>query len=145
MFKRLKKDLIHIVYVSFSDKKLSESELDDLLGIRKRNKEQKITGLLLYKDESFIQLIEGPKKAIQDLFERIKVDPRHSNIVLLLEEKILKRAFPDWSMGYFRLKENQGKKLPGYSDFMHTEEPSNFVTETTKEAVRLLNSFKLHT
>lgn len=146
MFKRLKKNLIHIVYVSFSDGNLTESDLDELLfDVRERNKVQKVTGLLLYNDGSFIQLIEGPKEVIEGLFEKIKVDKRHSNIVLLLNEKITKRAFPDWTMGYVRLNNEQGKNLPGFSDFMESEEPSVLVSKTTKEAIRLLNSFKVHT
>ncbi len=140
------KDLIHIVYVSFSEKELTEVELDELLkDIRKRNKQQKVTGLLLYNDGSFIQLIEGSSQIIKNLFEIIKKDPRHTNIVLLLEESIQKRAFPDWSMGYCKLNKEQKKSLPGYSDFIQSEDSVNFIESTSREAMKLLNSFKIHT
>lgn len=140
------KELIHIVYVSFSEKELTEDELDKLLvNIRKRNKQQKVTGLLLYNDGSFIQLIEGSSQIIKNLFEVIKKDPRHTNVVLLLEEPIQKRAFPDWSMGYFKLNKDQMKSIPGFSDFMHSDNSVSIVESTTREAMKLLNSFKRHT
>ena len=140
------KDLIHIVYVSFTVKDLSENQLDELLiNIRKRNKIQEVTGLLLYNDGSFIQLIEGAEDAIKSLFEKIKKDTRHTNIVLLLEERIKKRAFPDWSMGYFRLSQEQMKEIPGYSDFLNSDDSIHFIESTTREAMKLLNSFKVYT
>ncbi|MGM0504454.1 MAG: BLUF domain-containing protein, partial [Bacteroidota bacterium] len=105
------KDLIQIVYVSFSVKDLTENDLEELLvDIRKRNKVQKVTGLLLYNDGTFIQLIEGKTGIIQNLYEKIKNDRRHSNVVLLLDESIKKRAFPDWTMGYYKLNREQSGK-----------------------------------
>ncbi len=147
MIKRfIMKDLIHIVYVSFSERELTEKELEELLvDIRKRNKLQKVTGLLLYKDGAFIQLIEGKTNTIQNLFERIKNDKRHSNIVLLLEESIKKRAFPDWTMGYFKLNKEQSGKIPGYSEFMHSTDSRKLIESTSHEAMKLLNSFKTYT
>ena len=79
-------DLIHIAYVSLSNKELDETELDELLmDIRKRNKQQNVTGLLLYNDGSFIQVIEGKSKMLIELYEKIKQDHKHENIVKLLE------------------------------------------------------------
>jgi hypothetical protein len=140
------KDLIHIVYVSFSEKELAEIELQELLtDIRARNHKHKITGLLLYNDGSFIQIIEGPKQIIHNLFDKIKIDRRHSNVVLLLDNSIIKRAFPDWSMGYYKVTKEQSKKIPGYSDFMHADNPSEFLKGACKDVMNLLNSFKNYT
>jgi len=139
------KDLIHIVYVSFSVKDLTEKNLEDLLvDIRKRNKLQKVTGLLLYNDGTFIQLIEGKTGIIQNLFEKIQNDRRHSNVVLLLEESIKKRAFPDWTMGYYKLNREQSGKIPGYSDFMLSKDSRKLIESTSYEAMKLLNSFKTY-
>lgn len=139
-------ELIHIVYMSFSSRKLSEEELDDFLTlIRKKNKDRGVTGLLLYKDEAFIQLIEGNKATIDDLFTIISKDSRHSNILMLLEEPINKRAFPDWSMGFLRINNNQTKEIPGFSDFMQ-DNHSRIDYKNCAEAVRhLLYSFREHT
>ena len=139
------KDLMHIVYVSFSFKDLTEIDLENLLAdIRKRNKLQKVTGLLLYNDGTFIQLIEGKTRIIKNLFEKIKNDKRHSDVVLLLDESIKKRAFPDWTMGYYKLNKEQSGKIPGYSDFMHSSDSRKFIESTSHEAMKLLNSFKTY-
>jgi hypothetical protein len=139
-------DLIHIVYVSFANEQLSEKALEDLLtSIRKKNEKQDVTGLLLYNDGSFIQVIEGADETIRNLFDVIKQDRRHSNVVKLLEEPIEKRAFPDWSMGYRKLSKKQSSRLPGYSEFMHAENPVSVIKGSTEEVVYLLDSFRKYT
>ncbi|WP_372645401.1 BLUF domain-containing protein [Ancylomarina sp.] len=139
-------DLIHIVYLSYSVKELSESELNSLLAtIRRKNEVQNITGLLLYNDEAFIQVIEGNRETIHQIFDLISKDSRHSNIVKLLEEPITKRAFPDWSMGFRKIDKEQNLQLPGFSDFMHTDKSTVSMKGITKEVMHLLNSFRKHT
>ncbi len=139
-------DLIHIVYMSFSSKALSETELNGFLAtIRQKNQIQNITGLLLYSDEAFIQVIEGEKDTIHPLFKLISQDARHSSIVKLIEEPISKRNFPSWSMGYRKLEDSNKASIVGYSDFMQNNK-SKFDTIECAESVRhLLSSFKKHT
>ncbi|SRR6056297_507994 len=137
------KDLIHIVYASFSVKELSEKDLKELLkDIRIKNKKQHVTGLLLYNAGAFIQVIEGDSNIIHNLYNIIKEDSRHSNIVKLLDEPISDRAFPDWSMGYRKINKKQSSGIPGFSDFMYTEEPEKTLQNSTKEVLHLLNSFR---
>jgi len=139
-------ELYHIAYISFSYKSLSEKELKDLLlEIRKKNADQKITGLLLYNNESFIQVVEGERKTLENLFERIKQDKRHDNIVKLIEEPITKRTFPDWSMGFEIVDNKKIKKIPGYSNFINVENTEEIVKNGAKEIMQLLNSFKAYT
>jgi len=139
-------DLIHIVYVSFSSISLTEKEIIDLLReIRKKNKEHKVTGLLLYNDKSFIQVIEGATNTINTLFEKIKQDNRHENVVKLLEEPIENRAFPDWSMGFRQITSEQTARIPGFSRFMFTETSETAIQKSTQQVIYLLNQFKVHT
>ena len=139
-------DLIHIVYLSYSVKELSESELNSLLAtIRKKNEIQNITGLLLYNDEAFIQVIEGNRETIHQIFDLISKDSRHSNIVKLLEEPITKRAFPDWSMGFRKIDKEQNLQLPGFSDFMQNKHSEIDYEECAAAVRHLLYSFRKHT
>lgn len=63
------------------------------------NSEHEITGALIATGEIFFQIIEGPRHEIDALYERIKVDPRHTNVVTLsTEEGALTRLCPDWAM-----------------------------------------------
>ena len=139
-------ELIHIVYVSTSTHDLSQLELDELLkSIRAKNKKNNITGLLLYNDGMFIQVIEGDVKRIIDLFELVKSDARHKNIVELLKEPIKKRSFPDWSMGFKRITNEDLKSIHGFSNFMSEDtdwEPDPGIAE---QVLFLLNSFRKYT
>jgi viroplasmin and RNaseH domain-containing protein len=138
-------DLIHIVYVSFSKKSLSEEEILKLLTeVRAKNKAQDVTGLLLYNNEAFIQVIEGQKNTINKLFEIIKKDTRHENVVKLLEEPVESRAFPDWSMGFQKITQKETSEIRGFSDFMLTDNPEEKIQNTTTDVIYLLNKFRKH-
>lgn len=90
-----------VIYLSSATKPLSDEEISLLLTVsRKRNLENNITGLLLYADGNFIQIIEGNEVDVNLLFDKIQKDSRHKNVITVVNEKIKKRSFSDWSMGY---------------------------------------------
>lgn len=67
---------------------------------RAENLENGITGILLYKEGSVLQVLEGEHRRVKDLYRRIKRDSRVSNSLVLIERFSLKREFAQWSMGY---------------------------------------------
>lgn len=72
-----------------------------LAGARRRNRELGITGLLLYHQGEFLQLLEGEKQAVLDLYHRIIApDARHRHASVCWEDPIKQRGFADWSMGF---------------------------------------------
>ncbi|KCZ96912.1 BLUF domain-containing protein [Hyphomonas polymorpha PS728] len=77
--------------------------LNVLNASQSNNEERYITGYLVHNGGSFMQLIEGPRVEVEDIYDRILKDKRHSGIVRILAEKAESRAFPRWSMNYFRL------------------------------------------
>ena len=92
--------MLRIFYISAATRFATARELDDILAVsRERNLADQITGLLLYHDGSFAQILEGPDEAVRNCFERIKADDRHVGCRKLLEEEIEERYFNDWSMG----------------------------------------------
>ena len=64
-----------------------------------------ITGVLFFEDGCFFQVLEGHHDIVQPLFARIKQDPRHKDVNVLLNEPIDQRAFSSWSMECFRPSE----------------------------------------
>jgi acylphosphatase len=110
--------LQQIIYTSAAVKDLNEVMLARiLLSARKRNASLGITGMLLYDDGSFLQVLEGDKSKVESLLERIAEDPRHCRVMVLLERSIDSRQFQDWSMGFVDMK-GIASALPGYSDFL---------------------------
>lgn len=65
---------------------------------RRNNARHAITGALICRQDIYLQLIEGPAAAIDALFEHIRVDDRHTNVQLLMQEEASERLFPGWSM-----------------------------------------------
>ena len=67
-----------LVYTSIANKKMSDDDLEDLLKkIRKKNETRHVTGMLLYLDPFFMQVLEGEEAMVNDLFNLIKQDSRH--------------------------------------------------------------------
>lgn len=67
---------------------------------RRRNLERGITGILLCKEGSVLQVLEGDRDAVLALYQKITVDNRVSNHLVLIKRLAAKREFPNWSMGY---------------------------------------------
>jgi hypothetical protein len=73
--------------------------LDILAVAREVNVRVGVTGALLSGTSRFAQVLEGPAEAVEPLFDRIRVDPRHDDLVLLPTRMVTERMFPHWSMG----------------------------------------------
>ena len=80
----------------------SEDVSKILKNSRQFNSENNITGCLLYYNNEFLQILEGEKKNVLDLFAVIKKDKRHSNVLVLGEDKKDKRIFSDWHMAFHK-------------------------------------------
>ncbi len=108
-------DLIHLIYASAASRSLNQRKLPALLKkSRENNAAVDITGLLLYKDGAFFQILEGDRPTVLRVFEKIKKDPRHTNITVLLLESIPQRNFADHRMGFVSVDEDTAA-LPGFS------------------------------
>jgi hypothetical protein len=77
---------------------LASTVQDILVESAPRNRRDDITGFLLADGESFVQLLEGPERAVEDCFLRILLDYRHHKIVLRERGPVERRLFPAWSM-----------------------------------------------
>lgn len=99
---------------------MGKEELVELLQQSRRNNERVgVTGMLLYKDGDFMQLIEGEESAVRELFARIDRDPRHHGALVLLDEPAERRLFGEWAMGFRDASEAELQAQPGFSDFMN--------------------------
>jgi hypothetical protein len=97
-----------LLYVSSTKRDFPDSDLETIL-VKSRNKNLAlgITGLLLYVDGGFLQVLEGEKDVIVQLYTTIARDPRHWDAKLLLDN-VSPRNFGAWSMGFKALKDEAG-------------------------------------
>lgn len=63
-----------------------------------KNAKLGITGVLLFSRGRCIQVIEGLPNRIETLYEKIKVDPRHTDVQTLIHTQVTKRSFEAWHM-----------------------------------------------
>lgn len=114
--------LKQLVYISRAVRPMSDEDLLRILtGARRKNKAINITGLLVYKDLVFLQVLEGEQSNIQEVWEIIQADSRHANILELSYESLEQREFPDWSMGFVNFSGFDPAAIPGYSDFLNPD------------------------
>lgn len=89
-----------LLYVSSTKRDMPEHELLVILEkARANNAALNVTGLLLYIDGGFLQVLEGERDALHHLYETIERDPRHWDTKLLIDEES-PRNFGRWSMGF---------------------------------------------
>ncbi len=90
-----------VSYVSTATTPFDDELLADLLTqSRRSNHAHDLTGMLLYRRGRFFQVIEGPQDAVEHLMDAIRRDDRHSDVRILLSERIDERRFTEWTMGY---------------------------------------------
>lgn len=76
-----------------------QSMLNGILNDARRfNPAHGITGALVCRHDMFMQLLEGPKEALDAVYKRIAVDDRHLEVRKLVDRPTNKRMFPDWAM-----------------------------------------------
>lgn len=131
--------LLSLVYMSAADEPFDQPRLDALLEhARARNAASGLSGLLVYKDGRFMQLLEGPEAAVLETYQRITEDPRHTDVGLLVEERIHTPRFGEWTMAFDRDHETA---LPdGFDTFLSDGDRS----ADTSKARALLRWFRTH-
>jgi hypothetical protein len=92
--------LVRCLYVSRATTPLNANVLDGILEqSRMKNPTVGITGLLCFRDDIFVQVLEGGREAVSELFNAIVGDTRHKDVRLLAFEEIEERRFNNWGMG----------------------------------------------
>lgn len=90
-----------IVYVSTASTDLSKDEIISILNYSKSwNNEHDVTGLLLFSEGNFFQIIEGEKNTVSELFEDIQSDKRHQNIMQIFGKEIHKEAYDGYASDF---------------------------------------------
>lgn len=98
--------LVRLMYASRMTKECAPKDLQEILDVsRKNNAEMGVTGALCYSGRGFLQCLEGPRQAVNDLYRRIVQDTRNEDVTLIAYTSIEERAFGQWSMAYMRADE----------------------------------------
>ncbi|WBU57783.1 BLUF domain-containing protein [Paracoccus sediminicola] len=91
----------HILYRSSGRLDQFDKDCQEILRTaRKRNKALGLTGFLHAEDGMFVQWLEGPDDALNEVIESLQADKRHRDLTVYASGPIAERRFPSWTMGY---------------------------------------------
>ena len=134
--------LRQLLYLSDATRCYTRDDLDRLMAFaRPRNAERNITGLLFYSAGHFVQLLEGPPAAVDELMSIIEQDDRHRNVRVLLSRPTEARLFEHWEMGLLDLElcsETHRRKLRRLIDVANADDTGD---DGTPLALVLLAEF----
>jgi hypothetical protein len=136
--------LKQLAYASAAVAPFDDDSLEALLQVaRNRNSARHISGLLLYHQGAFFQILEGGETEVEALFEQIEKDPRHSNSTVILRRDIDQRNFGDWSMGFHKLTKASTVPVDGFVDLLRVKEASDLnLAGNTRTAERMIDAFR---
>ncbi|WP_109438734.1 MULTISPECIES: BLUF domain-containing protein [Aquimarina] len=90
-----------ISYVSTVNPDISNSDISELMDyVSSHNNAINITGILIYSEGNFFQILEGKEELVKMMFERIKKDSRHYNIIKMLDKEIKKTSFTEYHSSF---------------------------------------------
>ena len=127
-----------ICYISDSVHDKSMKILEDLyLKARTNNSKNNITGILIYIDRSFLQVLEGEEKIVNETFKKISIDARHKNIFNIIDSPIEQRIFEDYNFGFTTI--NDKKELNNLFEYLNWLK--NAECECANKVISLVENF----
>jgi hypothetical protein len=135
--------LFHLGYVSTETGDIGTQGMIELMTqARRLNTQRNITGLLLHREKSFYQVLEGTEAEVRRTFASIEKDERHTAVDVLFDGEIEEREFADWQMGFLNLDGVELETLLGYSDFLSREDNAKDFLENLSRGKRLALMFR---
>tara|TARA_B110000090_G_C12950046_1_gene280746 strand:+ start:29 stop:460 length:432 start_codon:yes stop_codon:yes gene_type:complete len=93
-----------IVYGSTANRDLTAKDNSNILETSLDfNEKNDVSGCLIYHNHRFVQILEGDKTIVEELYLNIKKDKRHSDVTLLYNPSKRERTFSNWSMAFIDL------------------------------------------
>jgi hypothetical protein len=72
---------------------------DILSSARHNNARANVTGFLIFDKTWFVQILEGERANVGEIYNKIVRDKRHSGLSIINVRDVQKRSFPNWTMG----------------------------------------------
>lgn len=109
--------LVRLLYASRATTPLSTAIVDSILAqSRANNPSQGITGILCFSEDLFIQVLEGGRDEVCNLYNKLVRDERHCDVLILTYDEIPERRFGGWTMGQVNIAKINPALMLKYSD-----------------------------
>jgi hypothetical protein len=104
----MEQQLAHLIYVSNASDMMTHEAVRELVDeSKKRNREIDVTGVLLYGNQHFMQLLEGDLHVVNALYQKVARDHRHHHVTRIAFYPVPSRQFADWSMNLINLEDHK--------------------------------------
>lgn len=93
--------LTRLIYASTISDTFTVDDIKPIMeSAKKNNPDAGLTGLLYFNRRYFLQCIEGSRTEINRTYNKILLDNRHKDLMILSYQEIVERQFANWQMGY---------------------------------------------
>ena len=131
-----------LVYVSNAKFGFSDKDMESILATSRRNNQaMDVTGLLVYADGVFIQVLEGAKETVGQLYDKITEDIRHDNIAVISDQNCDNRTFPQWAMAHLSGSTETVGEWAGISGAMNGSELLSELAQNNDGVSKYLRGF----
>jgi hypothetical protein len=135
--------MIQTAYVSRAAETMTQEALLSLLQQCLANNESSgVTGMLLYGNDTFLQVLEGEEAVLDAVIDKIRKDPRHSKIHFLYRKPLEQRQYADWSMGFKRISAQGLQAIGGLSEFREKDFNFDYLIEHETVVETLVERFR---
>lgn len=135
--------MIQITYISSSARPINQNGLEDILvKSRKNNNEVGITGMLIYHNDTFLQVLEGDEEKVDTLMSKIKKDGRHTDCRIVSKKKIQQREYGDWNMGFKLLSEKDFRTTKTIEGFNQDNFNATFLSNNANIVDSLMEHYR---
>ena len=114
--------------LAYSSQAISDFDEELLMDLADRsaekNEKRGISGYLYFRNNLFLQYLEGEQQTVENLMSKISQDPRHKVLTSVTLPDISERIFPHWYMRFL------GSDLPQFKN-PTLEDELLFILETT--------------
>lgn len=127
-----------ICYISNSTHGDSIKEIKTMyLKAKTNNAKNNISGILIYHQGNYLQILEGNEKDVDETYNRIKIDPRHKNIIKVINTNTEYRIFEDYNFGFTIVRDSiEFKELKSYLSWL-----KNANHKITNELITMVENF----
>lgn len=135
--------LYELIYTSLAVSEMTKDDLNNILTVsRDKNKRLGITGILMYQNRTFIQLLEGEKEAVLEVYKSIQKDDRHTRVATFWEASIEARNFANWSMAFAKLTDVKDFDPEVVSSFLEKGFTTELLNNNPNNGQQLLLSLR---
>ena len=132
-----------IIYISKLTTPISCEDIESIGVVSNRNNSRiNITGILVFFEKMFFQIIEGDDEKVDQLYNKIGNDKRHHDILRLKTEyDVEQRLFPNWNMKTINLDNNVDDLLRPIKILLQSVIESHSIVEryTQPTVLKILN------